>query len=75
MLERDLQRGAVIGTLGYSQAMATEVNFSVTCPCGVVIRAASFEALCDVVGEHAEGVHGMTMSVDQVREMMSTESS
>lgn len=75
MLERQLKCGAVRGGLGYSLAMATDVNFSVTCPCGVVIRAGSFEALCDVVGEHAEGVHGMTMSVDQVREMMSTESS
>ena len=75
MLERDLQRGAVIGTLGYSSAMTADANVSVTCPCGVVIRAASFEALCDVVGEHAESVHGMTMSVDQVREMMSIESS
>ncbi|MGA0971344.1 MAG: DUF1059 domain-containing protein [Ilumatobacteraceae bacterium] len=48
-------------------------QLSVSCPCGVVIRASSFDQLVVDVTAHAGSEHDMTLTREQVREMASTD--
>jgi len=48
-------------------------QLSVACPCGVVIRASSFDDLVADVTSHASSEHDMTLTREQVQEMASTD--
>jgi len=48
-------------------------QLSVSCPCGVVIRASSFDQLVADVTAHAGSEHDMTLTREQVQEMASTD--